>query len=36
MIKKAVKIYNNKRSHFSLKIKTPKFIHTNRNIDYHF
>ena len=35
VIKKAVEIYNNKRPHFSLKLKTPKFVHLNGNVDYH-
>lgn len=35
MVKKAVDIYNNKRPHFSLKLKTPKFVHLNGNVNYH-
>jgi putative transposase len=34
MIKKAVNIYNNKRTHFSLKLKTPAFVHLNQNVKY--
>ncbi|NLP58088.1 integrase core domain-containing protein [Lutibacter sp. B1] len=35
MIKRAVSIYNNKRTHFSLKLKTPDFVHINQNVKYH-
>ena len=35
MLKRAVEIYNNKRTHFSLKLKTPKFVHLNKNVPYH-
>lgn len=33
--RRAVKIYNTKRPHFSLKLKTPKFVHLNQGIKYH-
>lgn len=35
IIKRAVHIYNTKRTHFSLKLKTPKFVHINQGIQYH-
>jgi len=35
MIKRAVSIYNNKRTHFSLKLKTPAFVHINQNVEYY-
>lgn len=35
MIKRAVRIYNNKRTHFSLKLKTPAYVHINQNVEYH-
>ena len=34
MVKRAVKLYNNKRPHFSLELKTPKFVHINQGIQY--
>jgi len=33
--KKAVKIYNTKRPHLSLKLKTPAFVHLHQGIQYH-
>jgi len=35
IIKHAVFIYNNKRIHFSLELKTPAFVHINQNVAYH-
>ncbi|TWO34061.1 transposase, partial [Seonamhaeicola sediminis] len=35
IIKKAVSIYNNKRTHHSLKLNTPAFVHLNQNVAYH-
>ncbi|WP_092852084.1 integrase core domain-containing protein [Algibacter pectinivorans] len=34
IIKQAVSIYNNERTHFSLKLKTPAFVHMNQNVAY--
>ena len=34
MIKKAVAIYNDKRPHLSLGLKTPNYIHLNQGIQY--
>ena len=34
MVKKAVKIYNSKRMHYSLAFKTPDFAHSNQNHNY--
>ncbi|WP_416441754.1 IS3 family transposase [Leeuwenhoekiella sp. A16] len=34
MIKRAVHIYNNKRTHLSLKLNTPAFVHINQNVPY--
>ena len=34
MVKRAVNIYNNKRTHLSLKLNTPSFVHLNQNIAY--
>ena len=34
MINRAVNIYNSKRSHFSLKQKTPDHVHLNQNVEY--
>ena len=34
MVKKAVKIYNSKRMHYSLEFKTPDFAHSNQNHNY--
>jgi len=35
IIKRAVHIYNNKRTHLSLKLKTPSFVHIKQNVAYH-
>jgi transposase InsO family protein len=35
IIKHAIFIYNNKRIHFSLELKTPAFVHINQNVTYH-
>ena len=34
MVAQAVEIYNNKRRHWSLKLKTPEFAHINQQHDY--
>jgi len=34
IISRAVHIYNNKRIHFSLKLNTPAFVHSNQNVAY--
>jgi putative transposase len=34
MIQQAVEVYNNKRRHRSLEMKTPNFAHNNQNHDY--
>lgn len=34
MIKEAVEIYNSKRRHYSLQMKTPNFAHVNQQHDY--
>lgn len=34
MINRAVSIYNNKRTHHSLKLNTPDHVHLNRNVAY--
>ncbi len=34
IISRAVHIYNNKRIHFSLKLNTPAFVHSNQNVVY--
>ena len=34
MVNQAVEIYNNKRRHWSLKLKTPNFAHINQQHDY--
>ena len=34
MINRAVNIYNSKRSHFSLNLKTPDYVHLNQNVEY--
>ncbi|WP_051621156.1 integrase core domain-containing protein [Leeuwenhoekiella sp. MAR_2009_132] len=34
MVKKAVKIYNSKRMHYSLEFKTPNLTHSNQNHNY--
>lgn len=34
MVKRAVESYNNYRPHFSLNLKTPKFVHLNQNTPY--
>lgn len=35
IINSAVRIYNNKRTHHSLKLNTPAFVHLNQNVPYH-
>ena len=32
--KRAINIYNNIRPHLSLDFHTPKYVHTNQNVDY--
>ena len=34
MVKRAVEIYNHKRPHFSLNLKTPNYVHLNQNVNY--